>query len=217
MNPIHWLTSGFAKSSLNALFLHPLRSLLTILGVAIGVASVIWLQAIGEGIGRAVQKQIEGLGADNIIVRSIKPPAEETAGRRGIFPYGITRDDLARITETLPSIQRAIPIREVRREFRFADRLVDGRMVGCTPAYADLTKLEVDRGRFLSPADSSERQNVCVLAAETVLGAARDRGSARGVDELADLLLKDPEGQHAGGLEVVLTGDVDVLRPLRLE
>src|SRR5579864_356962 len=73
-------------SHLRALFLHPLRSFLTILGVSIGVASVIWLLAIGEGIGQAVQKQIEGLGADNIIVRSIKPPAETTAGRDGIFP-----------------------------------------------------------------------------------------------------------------------------------
>ncbi len=167
MNPLAWLVGGFGWSSLKALFLHPLRSMLTILGVAIGVASVIWLLAIGEGIGRAVQKQIEGLGADNIIVRSIKPPAEATAGRDGVFPYGITRDDLARIVETLPTVKRAVPIREVRREFRFLDRLVDGRMVGCTPEYAELTRLEIDRGRFLSQADCSDRQNVCVLSAET--------------------------------------------------
>ena len=154
-------------SSVKGLFLHPLRSLLTILGVAIGVSSVIWLLAIGEGIGQAVQKQIEGLGADNVIVRSIKPPAEATAGQRGIIPYGITRDDLARLKETLPTIKRAIPIREVRREFRYEDRLVDGRMVGCTPDYAEVTRLEVDRGRFLDRSDGAEQQNVCVLAAET--------------------------------------------------
>ena len=158
---------GSSWSSVKGLFLHPLRSLLTILGVAIGVASVIWLLAIGEGIGQAVQKQIEGLGADNIIVRSIKPPSETTSGRQGIFPYGITRDDLARIMETLPSVKRAVPIREVRREFRFLDRLVDGRMVGCIPAYAEIARLEVDRGRFLTEVDREERQNVCVLSAET--------------------------------------------------
>lgn len=154
-------------SSVKGLFLHPLRSLLTILGVAIGVSSVIWLLAIGEGIGRAVQKQIEGLGADNVIVRSIKPPAETTAGKRGIFPYGITRDDLARIEETLPTIKRAVPIREVRREFRYDDRLIDGRMVGCTRDYAEIARLEVDRGRFLDATDGAEQLNVCVLAAET--------------------------------------------------
>jgi putative ABC transport system permease protein len=167
VNAIWLRLVGSFWSSLKGLFLHPLRSLLTILGVAIGVASVIWLLAIGEGIGQAVQKQIEGLGADNIIVRSIKPPAETTAGRDGIFPYGITRDDLARIMETLPTVKRAVPIREVRREFRFLDRLVDGRMVGCTPEYAEITRLELDRGRFLTESDRVERQNVCVLSAET--------------------------------------------------
>lgn len=154
-------------SHLRALFLHPLRSFLTILGVSIGVASVIWLLAIGEGIGQAVQKQIEGLGADNIIVRSIKPPAETTAGRNGIFPYGITRTDLARIMETLPTVKRAVPIREVRREFRFGGRLVDGRMVGCVPEYAEITRLEIDRGRFITESDCEQRLNVCVLSAET--------------------------------------------------
>ena len=158
---------GSTWSSVKALCLHPLRSFLTILGVAIGVASVIWLLAIGEGIGQAVQKQIEGLGADNIIVRSIKPPSETTAGQRGIFPYGITRDDLARIMETLPTVKRAVPIREVRREFRYADRLVDGRMVGCTPEYAEITRLQIDRGRFLTETDGTDRQNVCALSAET--------------------------------------------------
>jgi len=158
---------GMSWSSLKGLFLHPLRSLLTILGVAIGVASVIWLLAIGEGIGQAVQKQIEGLGADNIIVRTIKPPAETNAGKGGFIPYGITRSDLTRLMETLPTLKRAVPIREVRREFRYSDRLVDGRMVGCIPDYAEIARLEIDRGRFLIQSDCEQRQNVCVLSAET--------------------------------------------------
>jgi hypothetical protein len=47
-----------------SLLLHPLRSLLTVLGIFIGVASVIWLLAIGEGISRKAQEQIEGRGAN---------------------------------------------------------------------------------------------------------------------------------------------------------
>jgi putative ABC transport system permease protein len=54
---------------------------LTVLGIFIGVASVIWLLAIGEGISRKAQEQIESLGADNIIVRTIKPPNEVLAQR----------------------------------------------------------------------------------------------------------------------------------------
>lgn len=151
------------------LLLHPLRSLLTVLGIFIGVASVIWLLAIGNGISQAAQKQIEGLGAQNIIVRSIKPPNESLADRNsfGPVPYGLTRDDFARLSDTIPTIDHALPVRELRREFRFGDRLLDGRLVGCTPEYAQATRLETERGRFLSDADLEDHANVCVLAAGT--------------------------------------------------
>lgn len=152
---------------IKSLLLHPLRSLLTVLGIFIGVASVIWLLAIGEGISRKAQEQIEGLGANNIIVRSIKPPSEVTEGTRGPVPYGITRHDFETITETVPTVTRALPIRELRRRFGFATRLVDGRLVGCTPEYAEVTKLEVARGHFLSAADVREKVNHCVLASGT--------------------------------------------------
>jgi len=143
-----------------------LRSALTILGIFIGVASVIWLLAIGEGISRKAQEQIEQLGANNIIIRSIKPPSEVTDRTTGIVPYGLTRDDYERLTETIPTIARAIPIRELRRRFTYGDRLVDGRLVGCTPEYAEVTKLEVDRGHFITHAEVANKQNHCVLAAE---------------------------------------------------
>ncbi len=150
-----------------SLLLHPLRSLLTVLGIFIGVASVIWLLAIGEGISIKAQEQIKGLGADNIIVRSIKPPDASLTMSRGPTPYGITRNDYDKLVATIPTIKRALPIREIRRQFRYADRMLDGRLVGCTPEYADVTLLVVDRGHFITDADLIKKENVCVLAAET--------------------------------------------------
>jgi putative ABC transport system permease protein len=148
--------------------LHPLRSLLTILGIFVGVASVIWLLAIGQGISIAVQQQIEGLGADNIIVRSIKPRRDTSAKQTGlIVSYGLTRRDFDRLQETIPTIDRALPVRELKREFRRADHMIDGRMVGCTPEYALVTHLDIDRGRFLTDADMQHKRNVCVLGAGT--------------------------------------------------
>lgn len=149
-----------------SLLLHPLRSLLTVLGIFIGVASVIWLLAIGEGISRKAQEQIEGLGANNIIVRSIKPPNEATSNVRGPVPYGITREDYQRLTETIPTIDRVLPIREIRRRFSFGSRMVDGRLVGCTPEYAEVTKLDLDRGHFITDAEVRQKQNHCVLSSE---------------------------------------------------
>ena len=149
---------------LKSLLLHPMRSLLTVLGIFIGVASVIWLLGIGEGISQEAQRQIEGLGADNIIIRSIKPPAEATAGFSGPVPYGLKREEFDRLVKTIPTVKSALPIREVRRTFSFDGRDVDGRLVGCTPEYFSVTRLELDRGRLLTEADMDNSHNFCVIS-----------------------------------------------------
>ncbi|HZL91943.1 MAG TPA: ABC transporter permease [Pirellulaceae bacterium] len=149
---------------LKSLLLHPMRSLLTVLGIFIGVASVIWLLAIGEGISLEAQRQIEGLGAENIIVRSIKPPAEATSGYSGPVPYGLKRFDYDTLGENIPTMKSALPIREVSRTFSFDGREEYGRLVGCTPEYFEVTRLELDRGRLLTEADNDGRKNFCVIA-----------------------------------------------------
>src|SRR4051794_30054829 len=154
-----------------SLLLHPMRSLLTVLGIFIGVASVIWLLAIGEGISQEAQRQIEGLGADNIIIRSIKPPNEVLGSSDAPIPYGLKREEFDMLVQTIPTIKAALPIREVRRTFTYDGRNEDGRLVGCTPDYFDVTKLELEgkkegrpRGRLLTEADVDERHNFCVLS-----------------------------------------------------
>jgi putative ABC transport system permease protein len=151
---------------LRSLWLHPMRSLLTVLGIFIGVASVIWLLAIGEGISQVAQKQIEGLGAENIIVRSVQPPAELTAGMNGPVLYGITRAEFEMLKQTVPTLKEngALPIREVRRTVSYDGRSVDGRVVGCTPQYQEVLQLEVDEGSFITEIHNRNHENVCVLA-----------------------------------------------------
>ena len=158
-----WLRTW--RLGFKSLLLHPLRSLLTVLGIFIGVASVIWLLAIGEGISSKAQEQIAGLGADNIIVRSIKPPNEAIANVRGPVPYGLLRSDYNRLLDTIPTIKSALPIRELRRQFRYGEEILDGRLVGCTPGYADVTRLEIDRGHFITDTEVQNKQNHCVLSA----------------------------------------------------
>ena len=149
--------------SVKSVLLHPLRSALTVLGIFIGVASVIWLLAMGEGIGQAAQEQIASLGANNIIVRTIKPSSDEVADGS----YGLTRNDYDRLVATIPTISKALPIRIVSQEFRFRTRSFEGRLVGCTPDYASVARLTMDRGRFLADTDLDGERNYCVLAAES--------------------------------------------------
>lgn len=159
------------RLGVKSLMLHPLRSGLTMLGILIGVAVVIALTAISNGASRVVQEQIESLGADTIIVRTVKPPSDVFAGRSAV-PYGLQRDELDLLIATVPTIQSALPIREIKRQFMYQDRSVDGRLVGCTPEYADVTKLELQRGvegaagQFITDLNNVKRDSVCVLAAK---------------------------------------------------
>lgn len=154
---------------IKSLLLHPLRSGLTVLGIFIGVASVIWLLAIGEGISQQAQKQIEDLGAENIIIRSIQPPDESGGNFRSITDFGVKRFEVELIANTIPTVKQVIPIREIPQRFAYTGNAnvkpIDGRLVGCTPEYKEVTRLEVDRGHFLTYRECDSRASVCVIAA----------------------------------------------------
>lgn len=157
------------RLGIKSLLLHPMRSLLTVLGIFIGVASVIWLLAIGEGISRKAQEQIEGLGAENIIVRSVKPPDEGEVGFSAPKAYGITRVEQDLLADTIPGVQSVLPIRELPYKFTYTGNPnvtpVDGRLVGCTPEYAEVTRLEIELGHFITDAEVDAKVSHCVLAA----------------------------------------------------
>ena len=158
------------KLGMKSLLLHKLRSGLTVLGIVFGVAAVISMLAIAEGSSRDAQERIRALGATNIIVRSVKPSdeAQATAGRPSrILNYGLKYSDYERIMETVPTIRKVLPIREIRKGIRRYQYNLDGRVVGTTQDYAEFNMLEVHRGRFLTAADNEKFQNYCVLASTT--------------------------------------------------
>lgn len=157
------------RLGVKSLLLHKLRSSLTVLGILIGVTAVVWLVAMGEGISHQAQEQIKSLGATSIIVRSVKPSEQLMPGGGGSFiiAYGIKRDDYDRILSTIPAVLQAVPMKETRQAVNFGDRIVDSRIVGCTPDYLELNHLAMDLGRFLVQPDLDGPDNVCVLAAQT--------------------------------------------------
>jgi putative ABC transport system permease protein len=159
------------RLGLKSLLLHKLRSGLTTLGLTFGVAAVISMLAVGEGASRAVQRDIEQLGATNIILRSVKPSEELQAasGRQAplILRFGLTYPDYQRIVETVPTIKRVLPVREIRKQIRSGDHAFDGRVVGTTHDYAEFNHLKVLKGRFLQRSDDDLYRNCAVLAHST--------------------------------------------------
>src|SRR2546422_325188 len=92
---VYWEKSerGFVLA-LRSLWLHKLRSFLSVLGIIIGTAAVISLMAFGEGSMQDALDDIARQGATNIIVESIKPPDDSSSQRRSfVATYGLTDKD----------------------------------------------------------------------------------------------------------------------------
>src|SRR5438045_8221617 len=101
------------RRGIRSLWLHRLRSLLTVLGIVFGVCSVIAMLAIGEGASFEAQEQIKNLGSQNVILRSVKPPEEQKVSDRAnqsyVLQYGLTYLDIQRIRATIPGVTIVVP------------------------------------------------------------------------------------------------------------
>ena len=158
------------RLGVKSLWLHRLRSSLTMLGIVFGVASVIAMLAVGEGASFAAQEQIRQQGSLNIILRSVKPP-EEGQGSQGqtqLIEYGLTHKDLQRIRNTIPNIEILVPGRIIRKKVWNIGNRLDCDVVGTVPWYPEMRNHHVASGRFFSDAETDARANVCVLSADVV-------------------------------------------------
>ena len=143
------------RLGVRSLLLHKLRSALTTLGVLFGVSSVIAMLAIGEGASEEAQEQIRRLGSQNVILRSIKPPANSFTADARVLAYGLTHEDYDRIIATFPGVKGAIPIRELPDEVRAGDVALSPRILCTTANYLEVTGRELSSGRFLSEVDET--------------------------------------------------------------
>ncbi|HZW09838.1 MAG TPA: ABC transporter permease [Phycisphaerales bacterium] len=158
------------RLGLSNLRLHLLRSVLTALGIILGVGAVITMVAIGEGSKQEALRQIERLGAKNIILRSQRPP--ETGTQQGgqqrsfVITYGLTRGDLAVIRESFPDAEVIAPLKEVGGQVLRGNRVQTSQSFGVTPELMDAAGIKVDRGRYITQNDLDERSTIAVIGSE---------------------------------------------------
>ncbi len=165
------------------LWLHRLRSLLTVLGVVFGVGSVVAMLAVGEGASAQALERIRKLGSHNILLSAMKPVEDDTQGgqqRAFMSIYGLTYEDEERLRECFPSIRRIVPAKVVRKEGRVGERSLEVRVVGTTPLWFDLVPRRMLAGRPLVEHDMDGRSAVCILTehgARRLLATERTLGN----------------------------------------
>ena len=147
-----------------------LRSSLTILGVSVGVITVIFMVSIIQGLNKAFAEQIEALGSNAIWVTKFDPSFGRQPSPEELHRKDLTLEDADAIRREAPSIVGVSPIhRKTAETVRYADKQSDTPiLIGVTPYYEFTQSSYVGRGRFITDTDIRERSNICVLGVDLI-------------------------------------------------
>jgi putative ABC transport system permease protein len=151
------------EEALLALAANRLRTVLTMLGVVIGVASVILMLAIGEGSRRRVAESIASLGSNQLIVMSGSASSGRLRSAAGAVPT-LTLQDAAAMAE-LPSVRGVAPLAQSQAQAVFGGRNKATTVTGTTPAYFSVNNMALSAGAAFTDTDVRSSANVAVIGA----------------------------------------------------
>ncbi|CAK6687908.1 MULTISPECIES: ABC transporter permease [unclassified Synechococcus] len=150
-------TVGMALNTLKA---NRLRSLLTMLGIVIGNASVITLVGVGKGAQNLAEGQLNTLGANVLFV----VPGNNDTRRQGIEnPRTLVLEDAEAIAEQVPSVRRVAPQITINEVVQSGGNSSNASVSGITPEFLPVRRFEIAQGRFFSDDDIKGARNVAVI------------------------------------------------------
>lgn len=186
------------KMALSSLKAHKLRSMLTMLGIIIGVGSVIAVVAIGQGGEQVLKEQFTG--ESNTIELFYLPPDEEIeANASSLYEDPFTQDDIKMI-ETIPEVKRVVATSTESAQVRLRQETTDSMVMGINQAYLDVRGLDIVEGRNLLASD--------------FLGGAR---VAVVTDGLAEDLFEDENTSLLGHVIYIGTQPVEIVGVVEAE
>ncbi len=149
---------------------HKLRSFLTILGVVIGVASVITLMSIGQGTQDSILSNIESMGTKKI---TISAGARTFGGVRSTASNTLTMEDAEAIAGQVPDITSVASTYSSNLQVVVGGENMNSSVTGVTPEYREVENLEITSGTFFSEDEYKRGSKVAVIGsnvAETLFG-----------------------------------------------
>ena len=150
------------RVSLESIRANLFRSTLTMLGVIIGVAAVITMVALGSGAQRAIDQQLQALGANLLTINT------------GLwFMHGVSRqqntlkiEDAELLEKDADHLSAVVPEMSMRDQVKWGSRNANVSITGTTPNYADVQGYTIDVGRMFTASDDSARRRVAVVGAD---------------------------------------------------
>lgn len=216
MVPRRWLlirlyaVIDILRLAVNSLWSNRLRTGLTMLGMIIGIASVVGITAIGQGIQLATAQEIQSLGT-NILLIQPSTPTGTNMGETASFDHNtttLTWEDAKAIAQYVTSAQAVSAfLQQFQTRVVYQNKNTTTTLLGTDPAYLEIRNLQLQAGQFLSEADMKAAQPVVVLGAKvrdrlfrtvdnvigqavriqgerySVIGVLSPRGAVGGIDQ----------------------------------
>ena len=184
------------------LWVHKLRSFLTMFGIAWGVGSLLLLVGLGEGFRSGNKRELAQYGKDIMFIYPGRAPAVQ-GSMNSARKYLLTYQDYLDIRKEAPHVRNASPalIRtDVRAVSEFAS--ASGEITGVEPQFSEIRYLPLKQGRWLNDLDETQRRNVIVLGDELVKNLFPGRPAVG-----ATIILNDISFEVIGAVERVGRGD----------
>jgi putative ABC transport system permease protein len=151
--------------AIRSLFANKLRSALTMLGVIIGVGSVITLMSVGRGAEASITSTLEGMGTNLVYVAS-KTPGVEGLASMGMSAYSFTLSDAEEIAERVPSVVAVAPIIENYVEVATGDESTVAFVEASTPEFEHVLNYPAAYGQYITDRHVASRSTVVVLGSD---------------------------------------------------
>jgi putative ABC transport system permease protein len=148
--------------AMRSLFANKLRSSLTMLGVIIGVGSVITLMSVGRGAEASITSTLEEMGTNLVYVTSKTPGVEGLAAMQ-MAAYSFTLDDARAIAERIPSVVAVAPTIENYVEVATADESTVAFIEATTPEFEQVLNYPTAEGQFITERNVASRGMVVVM------------------------------------------------------
>lgn len=155
------------RQGLRALAANKVRTILSMLGILIGVAAVVAMLALGRGAQRAIETQLASLGSNLLMLR---PGAIRVGGiaQEVGATTRLTVDDVAAIKERIPGVKEAAPSVTGRVRTTFGNKNWNTLVRGTVPAYARMRASEPQVGRFFTDEENQRRARVAIIGLTVV-------------------------------------------------
>lgn len=200
------------SAAVRALRANKLRSALTTLGIVIGVAAVIVVVSLVQGLEKSVLKQIEKAGSQTLFVRPVFPTDMPFAEYLKIKNKDLTLEDMRALGHAVPSITQLTPLFFTGSEVKAEGRTATVNLIMTDDSYLDLNSINLAAGRNFVPSDLRLQNKVAIIGSSVagklgitgnpighiiqtpalslqVIGVLEEQGSSLGNDPDSNILV----------------------------